>query len=310
MDHHEIFRQFKPFAGVVPTDFKVDFIGAITHKKFIHNFVRKSSVVVKDYPPFNEEYFEWIDILEAVALATGSFTMLELGAGYGRWSARGVVAARQKGIENISITVVNGDPFHYLWAQEHLINNGLRKDQFFSYNYVIGGKKEKVFFCVKKPVGSVQNSPREWYGQAKIGRDLKTSFWKKIQQQITGQKNYKTYAGKKLIAYPDGWDGIEAQQMTIDYFTAKYEMIDIMDLDVQGEEFNAINSSIGEINKKVKRLHIGTHSKEIENSLFELLTKHGWKCLNNYHSLKINDTPFGPIRFVDGLQSWINPRLN
>lgn len=40
--------------------------------------------VTTTLPAFDEEYFEWIDLLEAVTEATGEFTMIELGAGWGR----------------------------------------------------------------------------------------------------------------------------------------------------------------------------------------------------------------------------------
>ena len=44
------------------------------------------------YPSFNEEYFEWVDVLEAVVARAGMFTMLELGAGWGRWLANAAAA--------------------------------------------------------------------------------------------------------------------------------------------------------------------------------------------------------------------------
>ena len=41
----------------------------------------------------SEDYFEWIDLLEAVEEARGTFAMIEVGAGYGRWIAN--AAARR-----------------------------------------------------------------------------------------------------------------------------------------------------------------------------------------------------------------------
>jgi hypothetical protein len=40
-----------------------------------------------DYPVFDEEYFEWIDLLQTLNAAEERFTMLELGrAGAAVWS--------------------------------------------------------------------------------------------------------------------------------------------------------------------------------------------------------------------------------
>ena len=55
-------------------------------------------VVEPDLPRFDEEYFEWVDVLESVLLTTERFTMIELGAGWGRWLARGAAAAERRSV--------------------------------------------------------------------------------------------------------------------------------------------------------------------------------------------------------------------
>lgn len=69
------------------------------------------------YPPFDEEYFEWIDLLEAVAAAKDRFTMLELGAGFGRWTARAAAAAKQRDL-SYSLIAVEAEPTHFDWMRE------------------------------------------------------------------------------------------------------------------------------------------------------------------------------------------------
>ncbi len=87
------------------------------------------------------------------------------------------------------------------------------------------------------------------------------------------------------------------------------ERVDLVDFDVQGEELNVISSAAEEITRSVKRLHIGTHSRRIERGLRRLLPKHGWQCLAEYPCFSTQKTPWGRIRFTDGVQSWINPRV-
>ena len=57
-----------------------------------------AQVGVATPPAFDEEYCEWIDVLEAVQAAYGRFTMIEFGAGYSRWASRTWTAARQRGL--------------------------------------------------------------------------------------------------------------------------------------------------------------------------------------------------------------------
>ena len=76
-------------------------------------------------PPVDGEYFEWIDVLESVALARDRYTMLELGAGYGRWAVRAAAAVRQRGISECHLVAVEADPVHFTWLQQHFCDNGL-----------------------------------------------------------------------------------------------------------------------------------------------------------------------------------------
>jgi hypothetical protein len=56
-------------------------------------------------------------------------------------------------------------------------------------------------------------------------------------------------------------------------------------------------------------MHIGTHTKEIEDGLRQLLSAHGWHCLFDYSLFSKGETPWGVIDFENGAQSWVNPRL-
>ena len=83
--------------------------------------------IAPEYPPFDDEYFEWIDLLEAVAGATNRFTMLELGAGFGRWTARAAAAAQQRNLE-YTLVAVEAEPTHFDWMLQNLQDNGLKLD--------------------------------------------------------------------------------------------------------------------------------------------------------------------------------------
>jgi hypothetical protein len=85
--------------------------------------------------------------------------------------------------------------------------------------------------------------------------------------------------------------------------------VDLVDMDIEGQELPVIQSNIQELNAKVKRLHIGTHSKEIEDGLRQLLASHGWRCLLDYTLFSKGETPWGIVDFENGVQSWVNPRL-
>jgi hypothetical protein len=86
--------------------------------------------------------------------------------------------------------------------------------------------------------------------------------------------------------------------------------IDLVDFDIQGEEYKIILNSINKLNSNVKKLHISTHSADIEIKLKKLLKNNKWVNIYDFPTHKSSYTPFGKIRFVDGVQVWINSRLN
>ncbi len=87
MQHHPLFYQFQPPTEPVPEGFDRDFLGTKIRFEFWHK-----PALYPGYPALTEEYFEWIALLESVAEMRDSFTMVELGAGYGLWSVRAALA--------------------------------------------------------------------------------------------------------------------------------------------------------------------------------------------------------------------------
>jgi hypothetical protein len=89
MEHHPIFERFDGYAGPRLEGEQVDLIGARFKGSWWGSSYPARAHVETRLPSLDEQYFEWADLLEAVDGARGSFTMVELGAGYGCWSVRG-----------------------------------------------------------------------------------------------------------------------------------------------------------------------------------------------------------------------------
>ena len=98
VDHHSVFGAFSPRKVPTAEGFVQDsFLGTV-RRSAIYEVPDQAEVGDNDavsFPPFGEEYFEWIDLLESVVSARGTYTFAELGAGFGRWSVRAAFAAQQ-----------------------------------------------------------------------------------------------------------------------------------------------------------------------------------------------------------------------
>jgi len=126
--HLEIFNHFQPWKGWVEEGFQVDFLGVKVRDEFLSKTKSPARFVETQYPGLDEEYFEWIDLLDAVLAAEGKFVMVELGAGYGRWSARAAAALRQIGGPPYALVAVEGEPTHFDFLKIHFEDNNINLD--------------------------------------------------------------------------------------------------------------------------------------------------------------------------------------
>jgi hypothetical protein len=105
----------------------------------------------------DEGLLEWIDLLESVEVANSSFTMVELGAGFGRWLVAGAVAARR--VRNLPVHLIGAEAeqAHFEMMRQHFRDNDLDPDAHILVEAAVSGTDGPVHF--------VQGHSREWWGQ-------------------------------------------------------------------------------------------------------------------------------------------------
>src|SRR4029077_5803486 len=112
-------------------------------------------------PPFDEEYFEWIDLLESVRAARGRYVVGELAAGYGRWSLRAARALERMNPLPLTIVAVEAEPTHFAWMKEHFSDNGIDPPLHDLIPAAVSCTEGFISFHVGKPSA--------WYGQSIVG---------------------------------------------------------------------------------------------------------------------------------------------
>ena len=256
---HPIFSKFDCFSGDVEAGYAADFLGVKTKGLYYSDNHINSRAIISKYPPFDEEYYEWVDTLESVCLAKNSYVMIELGAGWGRWLSRAFAALRRI-YPDMPCTVigVEAEPTHFKWMQEHCRYNNI--DCATLINAAVNDEDGDVGFHFGKP--------SEWYGQC-----------------IGGDNTVKGISLKSILV--------------------GMEHVDLMDLDVQNFEAKILKSAKDYL-FIVKRIHIGTHSVEVEQELKDLFNGLGWECVRDYTLMATHETEHGVAEFNDGVQTWIN----
>ena len=293
MEDHPIFDEFTPYSGQQQS--WVDWIGMRYKADWWPEMPGPQG------PPMDEDYFDWIDLLEAVAAAKDRFTMLELGAGFGRWGIRGALAAKQRGIGQIQVRFVEAEPQHAAWLREAVELNGLGDISYAIFEAAISYGGTQVPFALA-PDGI---DARSSYGQSTTcdhkGR-AEFSAWR--DSGPTG----RIYFGLPVRRAYDT-DLIQVAGITFEGLTADLDFIDFVDMDIQGSEAELIEHAISTFDTKVGLVHIGTHAVSVEDKIRTIFRNHGWTSRWDFSTQGKRETPFGPITFGDGIQAWRNPRL-
>lgn len=277
----------------------MDFLGTTVRREFVQSWIEPSTTpqVETLYPPANEDIFAWIDLLTAVTTAHDRFTMMELGAGYGLWSVRAAKAVEQKRKIPIRIIAVEAEPQHFAWLQLHFRDNGIDPALHTLVEAAVSDAPGTALFYVASPDAEA-SKPNEWWGQSLIQDHEAVD----IVTEDSGR-------GRPVAVLKSGWQSVEVSKIALRDLLRDCDLIDFVHIDIQREELPAVRSSIDMLDEKVKYLHIGTHSEEIERGLRAILQQHGWQCRADYPGNGKRHTRFGEMDFVDGVQSWANPRL-
>ncbi len=225
---------------------------------------------------------EWAAALRAVDLAHDSFTMIELGCGWGCWMNNAGAAARRAGLET-RLVGIEGDAGHLGFARETCAANGFDLAQVTLHNGVAAGRSGIALF------------PRQERGGGEWG--LKPIL-AATEEQCRAASRTGSHDALPMIPLAE--------------LAAPFPRIDLLHVDIQGGEATLISECLATLDEKVAYLVVGTHSRQIEGSLFDTLLRSGWKLeIERPAILSISSAPgqTKPVVIVDGVQGWRNPRL-
>lgn len=250
--HHVVFQSFTPWAGHVPTGFIVDSIGVRIRVSFFESPRQRGSedrYEQEPLPAFDEEYVEWVTLLEAVAEARDCFTMMELGAGYGRWLARGAAAARRRGIP-YHLIGVEAEPTHFQWMRQAFQDNDIRPWEAELVQAAVSSEDGVVWF--------LEGEPQKWYGQCVASKGKRQSLrslgipllWRVLRRGALAARQVRAVSLATLLQ--------------------PLRRVDLIDIDVQNDELEVLTAAQDLLAQKVRHVHIGTHSRRAEVGLRQL----------------------------------------
>lgn len=259
----------------------VNFQDVAVNTAFLPHVLKGQEGKVEECPiPANwhADIAEWAAALRAVELAQGSFTMIELGCGWGCWMNNTGAAARKRGLP-LHLIGVEADAGHLRFAAEALRTNGFSEEQTTLIRGVAGVRSGKALFPKQTVSGA------DW-GQEPVFDDDAEQFMLKQQSGL--------YDEVTIVALAE--------------VIGERRRIDLIHIDIQGGEADFVAQNIALLNERVAYLVIGTHSKPIEGRLFDTLLGAGWH-LDIERPLLFSLHDGQPVTGIDGVQGWRNPRV-
>jgi len=259
-------------------DHVTNYLGVKIAPRFFPGILDGKAGTVEPIPiPANwhADIAEWAAALRSVDIAEGTFRAVELGCGWGCWLNNAGAAARSRGLE-IELIGIEGDAEHVEFANEAMVSNGFRPDQFRIIHGVAAPHRGTALFPV------VENAGASWGSEPLLNAsDLQIR-----EAMATGQ--YQMLPALSLDQITNG------------------EPIDLLHIDIQGGEADYIDAAIKDLNRYVQYIVIGTHSRQIEGRLMSTLLSHGWK-LEIERPAIIVLVDGKPHISVDGVQGWRSP---
>ncbi|WP_158812829.1 FkbM family methyltransferase [Methylocapsa sp. S129] len=312
------FDGLTPYSGVPKQGFYPDWTGAMTDAMFREWTGMKRDEVggkhIETRLPTmadGEGWFESIDSVEAAREANGRFVMVTLGACYGAQAVGSYRVLQQLNPMPCKLVAVEPEPDNLKWVRQHFLDNGINPDDHWIVGSAISDTRQPVFFPVGAPGTGAQNSfstnepaARENYVKAlSSSRQRDEALKNLLLSNSTGLMKNLTGDGKfnaeiKLVS-----------AVTLDDILSPFDLVDYLEVDIQQSEIIVIPPFMNLLKRKVRRIHLGTHGKDVHSKLLNLFRREGWDIIFTYAPNTDFETPYGNFSMNDGVLTVRNPDL-
>jgi FkbM family methyltransferase len=314
----DVFQGLIPWSGMVPTGYLVDFLGTLTDAQFRVPFGVNPATVgggaVATRLPIIEDgegWFEAVNWVEAAREARGRYVMITLGACYGAQAVGAHRALQALNPMPSKLVAVEPEPENWQWVRRHMRDNGINPDDHWLVPLAISDRNDPVLFPVGSPGTGAQNCystnepmAREFYARDIIGRGgVEEALRNLLIRNTTGLT-------KDLVPGSNFMAEIKlVSATTLSDVLGPFELVDYLESDIQQSEILVFPPFIDLLKRKVRRIHIGTHGKDVHRSLHRLFAEHGWDIAFSYEPNASFDSPLGKFVTNDGVLTVRNPDL-
>ncbi len=254
-----------------------DFLGGSISVAYKHGWhetvIPAGKRIAPTYPTPSEWTADWLVTLVAAKMAGESFSVVELGAGYGQWmvtAIRAFKSLRENGIAHG--LAIEADIVHFEWLKQHTDRNlGHFSHVTTDLIYAAAGRDGEVEF-------PILDDPAKDYGAS-----------------------YIATVGRKFSRVP-------SMSLATAMKRLDSKVLDLLHIDIQGaEEDLLLNNEVAEPLARVKFILIGTHiSSELHDRIKSKIMSLGFTVILEWPRNSLVMTSVGQIKTTDGVLAAFN----
>lgn len=239
------------------------------------------------------EGIEYAALAQSLMRSGGHFNLVEVGAGWGPWITLAAICGRRLGKSRIEITAIEADHERFGALRRHLALNEL-----VPITAPVDGTDGDLVWHLYESIAWFDDAGARWpEGKlADAGR----------QAHKADNNSLQDYRGRPAVFS-------NRPSISLSRIIQRHEWVDLLHIDLQGVETALISSALNDLNDKVCRLFVGTHSRLIEGELLALLFREGWLLEREEPCLFRTGAGGASIEGLtirDGGQLWVNPRFD
>jgi hypothetical protein len=318
LDYANVFDGIVPWSGEVPRGYLVDFLGTVTDATFRTMFGIDPNTVGGGYQQTRaptiedgEGWFEAVNWVVAAREARDKYSMVTLGACYG---AQAVGSCRALQILNpmpYKLAAIEPEPENHEWTRRHMRDNGIDPDQQWVVKAAISAQNDPVLFPIGSPGTGAQNcvSTNEQVARKVYAEEI-IAAGRANETLLNLFRNNSTGIMKNLVPGHDFPAEIKlVSAVTLPDILGPFDVLDYLESDIQQSEILVFPPCMEIVKRKVRRIHIGTHGKDVHRTLLKLFRKDGWEIVFNYDPNSKFESPLGTFSTNDGILTVRNPDL-
>jgi hypothetical protein len=309
----QLLATITPWSGEVLPGYAVDFLGILTEGRFIWNaaspfpggHMTTNRPIVESY---GEGWFEVADWLASARDARGRYIAVSLGAAYGAQLVGAFKALQALNPLPALLVAVEPVPENCAWVRSHMRTNGIDPDEHWIIEAAVAPDNEPVLFPVGAP-GSGLNSSIEvntpQFRQTAVDLLKRDGASERV---LTNILLHNSTGIVREFGFGLSGEIKFASAVTLRDVLAPIDRVDLLETDIQRSEGEIFPPAMALVNRKVRRVHIGTHGRDVHDMLVALFARAGWEIVFDYGPGK-HLTPRGPLELGDGILSARNPAV-